>query len=63
MSGKICGDCVNWRCDYPINLMGHCPIVRKKVPHGRRCDTCTKYESIWEYTRPLTKEELKGEEI
>jgi hypothetical protein len=62
MSGKICGNCVNWRIDSPLHLMGHCIINRMDIPHGRICDTCTKFESKWEYTRPLTKEELKGDE-
>lgn len=60
MSGKICGHCTNWRCDEPLHLIGHCTINRLTCGYGRMCDTCTKYQSMWEYTRPLTKEEQKG---
>lgn len=60
MSGKICGNCTNWRCDEPLHLKGHCIINRLDGFHGTWCDTCTKYQSMWEYTRPLTKEEREG---
>lgn len=55
----ICGNCTNWRCDEPLHLTGHCIIDRMKRFHGTMCDTCTKYQSMWEYRRPLTKEELE----
>lgn len=57
MSGKICGHCTNWRCDEHLHLTGHCIIDRRKRSHGAMCDTCTKYQSMWEYTRPATEEE------
>jgi hypothetical protein len=41
---KICGECDNWRCDEPLHLTGHCIIVREIIPHGRMCDTCTKFK-------------------
>ena len=62
MSGKICGYCTNWRCDEPLRLIGHCTINRGVIPHGRICDTCTKYQSTWEYTRPATESEKGGAE-
>lgn len=62
MSGKICGYCTNWKCDEPLYLKGHCVIDRIDRFHGTMCDTCTKFQSIWEYTRPLTKEEQEGRE-
>ncbi len=52
MSGRICGHCTNWRCDNPLNMMGHCTINRLECGYGRMCDTCTKYQCKWEYTRP-----------
>ena len=53
MSGKICGNCTNWRCGEPLHLTGHCTINRMKRPHGTKSDTCTKYQCKWEYTRPV----------
>lgn len=44
METKICGKCINWRCDEPLHLIGHCIIYRGIVPHGRMCYTCTKYQ-------------------
>ena len=61
MSGRICGYCTNWRSGDPMHLIGHCTIDRMKRPHGTKCGTCTKYQSMWEYTRPLTQEE-QGDE-
>ena len=60
MSGRICGQCTNWRCDNFLHMIGHCTIDRMKRPHGTKCDTCTKYQSIWEYIRPATDAE-RGE--
>jgi hypothetical protein len=59
MSGKICGHCTNWRCDEPLHLTGpgHCITNRMERFYGTMCDTCTKYQSMWEYTRSATEEE------
>lgn len=59
MSGKICGHCTNWICDDQLHLKGHCIINRMDRFHGTMCDVCTKYQSMWEYTRPATMVELK----
>jgi hypothetical protein len=61
MSGKMCGHCANWRCDDLLHLTGHCIIDRIERFHGAMCDTCTKYQSKWEYRRPLTEEEQEGD--
>jgi len=60
MSKRICGHCTNWKCDEPLHLTGHCIIDRIKRFYGSMSDTCTKYQSMWEYTRPLTKEEQEA---
>lgn len=49
----ICGNCVNWRCDDCLHLQGYCTVDRNKRFHGEMCDTCTKYDSKWEYRRPV----------
>ena len=60
MSGRICGHCTHWRCDNFMHLIGYCTITRTKRFHGSMCDTCTKYQSMWGYTRPMTEEEKGG---
>lgn len=60
MRSKICGNCTNWRLDEPLLLTGHCAVNRMKRFHGAVCDTCTKYQSMWEYTRPATEEEKEA---
>ena len=61
MSNRICGYCTSWKCDNLLHLSGHCIIDQMKRFHGSMCDTCTNYQSKWEYTRPLTKEEQEVE--
>ena len=60
MGGRRCGHCTNWRCDEPLHLTGYCIIDQRKRPHGAMCDTCTKYQSMWEFRRPATTEEQKA---
>lgn len=49
MSCKVCGTCINWRCDDPLHLSGHCiNDMRNTYYHETRCDTCTMYQSMRE---------------
>lgn len=43
----ICGYCVNWRCDDPLHLTGHCALYRTEQFHGDLADACTKYKTIF----------------
>ena len=48
-------------CPYPEERpTGHCIINRMKRFHGTMCDTCTKFQSVWEYRRHATEEEQRG---
>ena len=59
---KICGYCVNWKCDNQLHLKGHCTVNRMDRFHGEKADTCTRYESMWYYKRPLTESEKENKE-
>ena len=61
-SDKICGHCTNWGCDNPLNMTGHCTIDEHKCGYGYRCNTYTKFQCKWAYTRPATEEEKGGAE-
>ena len=37
----ICGDCVYWKCDDVLHLVGHCTVDSARRFHAERCDTCT----------------------
>ena len=64
MSCKICGYCINWRCDEPLHLTGHCIVDRRNTYHETRCDTCTEYQSIRENNKPKkNKKEKKNDPI
>ena len=54
---EICGDCVNWRCDDALHLVGHCTVNRMQRFHGERCVTCTKYAPRFIFDTDYQKEE------
>lgn len=45
MSEHICGHCINWRCDDPKHMTGHCIINRMDRFHGDVSKNCTKFQT------------------
>lgn len=44
MNDKICGHCLNWRCDDYLHLKGHCVICRLDIFHGTFTGDCKNYQ-------------------